>query len=272
MAPVTGSSVKRSRYPVAMFRSRIDLIGGGPGTLGSLRKHLKASLSAVATKQKPLVAYVGAASGDDTEFEAMVGAEIERAGGRTKGVKLASPRAKVSAATALLDDCDVVFVSGGDVDAGMRVLSERGVLPVFEALAREGRPMIGISAGSIMLGRAWVRFAEGPSKRLEVAERFPCMGLAPVYVDAHAEEDRWGELKVLLGLCRDAGERDVVGHGLTRQGGVRVVPAGEGVRLEAFGTAAPRWIVRNGRVVAGRPLALGRDTPAATPRRRPRAR
>ena len=125
-----------------------------------LRRHVKAVLAETQGPKKPLVAYVGAASGDNAAFQHMIGAVLVTAGARVRGVKLASARAKVSAATTLLEDCDVVFVSGGDVEAGMHVLQDRGILPLFHGLAAAGKPMIGISAGSIMLGRAWVRFPE----------------------------------------------------------------------------------------------------------------
>jgi peptidase E len=260
------------------IRSRIDLIGGGPGTMLSLRRHLRSALAVAPRAKKPLVAYVGAASADNVGFQAMIGAVIASAGARVRGVKLASPHARVSAAQTLLEDCDVVFVSGGDVEAGMHVLEDRGVLPLFHALGRAGKPMIGISAGSIMLGRAWVRFPDDE----EIARTgsrapsvFPCMGLAPLCVDAHAEDDEWGELRVLLLLLALAGEA-AVGHGLTRKGGIMVEPDARGARVTAFGTAAPRFIAQAGTVEEASPLALGAsetiviETPP--PRRRAPAR
>jgi peptidase E len=243
-----------------MVRSQIHLIGGGPGTLGAFRRHMKAALAEVpksTTKRAPapLVAYVGAASADNTGFERMIGAEVVRAGGRMKAAKLASPRARVSAAQALLEDCDVVFMSGGDVHAGMEVVHDRGVLPLFVALAAAGRPIVGLSAGSIMLSRAWVRFHEDDATPPEL---FPCMGLAPVYVDAHAEEERWAELRALLRLVAARGERSPVGFGLTTKGGIRVEARSVGgAKVVPFGTSAPRFVVRRGRVVAGRPVPLG---------------
>jgi len=261
-----------------MMRSCVHLIGGGPGTLGSLRAHLKGALASVVAKGKPLVAYVGAASGDDAGFQRMIGAEIVRAGGRVEGVKLASSRARVGTAERVLEDCDVVFVSGGDVDAGMSVLTARGVLPLFHRLGREGRPMIGISAGSIMLGLAWVRFpdedheAKHPSKRPGGPALFPCMGIAPVYVDAHAEEDRWAELRVLVRLLAASGVPNPIAYGLTREGGVWIEPSGAGSKVIAFGGPAPRFRFRGGRVVAGSPLAEGKSDVARVrhpPPRRP---
>ncbi len=257
-----------------MARSYIHLIGGGPGMLAAFRRHMKAALALSeiegATRPgSPLVAYVGAASGDDAGFLRMIGDEIARAGGRVRAARLASPRSKLSAAQAVLEDCDVVFVSGGDVEAGMNVLQDRGALPLLRALAAAGRPMIGLSAGSIMLARAWVRFpADGDAAADPTV--FPCMGLAPVYVDAHAEEDGWSELRVLLSLVARGGargDRSPLGFGLTRKGGIRIErhratdgEHGSGVKVVAFGTAAPRFVARGERIVAGRPLAPGSST------------
>ncbi len=243
------------------IRSNIHLIGGGPGTLAAFRRHIAKALPPPVGKKPPLVAYVGAASGDDAGFMRMVGDEITRAGGRVRGAKLASPAAKVSGARALLEDCDLVFVSGGDVEAGMRVLRDRGVLPLFKALGIAGRPMVGLSAGSIMLGRAWVHFPDedATTARRTRAPRAPrlfsCLGLAPVYADAHAEEDRWAELRVLLRLVAAKTAAPVVGYGLTQRGGIQVVPGEDGVSLIPFGGTAPRFLARGGRVVEARPLA-----------------
>jgi hypothetical protein len=201
-----------------------------------------------------MVAYVGAASGDNTGFQLMIGAAIAFAGGRLVPAKLASPRSKVSAAAAVLSDCDLVFVSGGDVELGMNVLRDRGVLPLFHELGRAGRPFIGISAGSIMLGRGWIRFPDDPAAQSSFV---PCMGLAPVYVDAHAEEDGWEELRALLALLVSTGETAPVGYGLTQKGGLSVEPLGGKRVLTPFGTPLPRFVVREGRVVKGRDLALG---------------
>jgi len=258
-----------------MVTSRLELIGGGPGTLRLLRRHLMAMLPAPPVGAKPIVAYVGAASGDDAGFLRMIASEIERTGYRVVPVRLASPKASLKAAEAVLDDCDVVFVSGGDVQLGMQVLADRGALPLFEALGREGRPMIGLSAGSIMLAKAWVRFPEdrdpGASPSL-----FPCLGMAPFFVDAHDEEGGWGELRAALRLVAMSGEPSAAGYGLTTGGGISVEPWGKrdaegakAVKVVPFGTAAPRWVTLGGKVVTRRPLALGRSEMVEAPNPRP---
>ncbi len=59
-------------------------------------------------------------------------------------------------------------------------------------LAEQGKPFIGLSAGSIMLARSWVRWPDSDEEGS--AEVFPCLGVAPVYCDTHDEEAGWEEL------------------------------------------------------------------------------
>jgi hypothetical protein len=56
----------------------------------------------------------------------------------------------------------------------------------------------GISAGSIMLARQWVRWAD--PKDDDSAELFPCLGFASVLCDTHGEAEGWTELTALLAL------------------------------------------------------------------------
>jgi len=230
--------------------STLYLIGGGPGALLALRRHLKAAIAELLAK-KPLVAYVGAASGDNVGFQRMISATFAWTGARVRPVKLAAKTASVAAARALLEDADAVFVSGGDVQEGMRVLEDRGVTPLFRELARAGKLMIGLSAGSLMLAKEWVAFPDDDDTK---AHLFACIGAAPVHVDAHAEEDDWHEMRALLGLLERRGDPHPEGVGLTKKGCLRVHVDGETTTLTALGTPLPRFAVRHGKVVATRPL------------------
>jgi peptidase E len=232
----------------------IHLTGGGPGAFLALRRHFNAALKETG-KPRPLVAYVGTASNDNAAFFTMIKAAlcVGTSPPRVRMTKIASPRAKASEARELLEQSDLVFVSGGDVEHGMNVLHERDMVKPLKALARAGKPMFGVSAGSIMLAREWVRF---PDEDAAKAELFPCLGIAPVHVDAHAEEDDWDELRVLVDLLRRRGDEEPVGYGLTRKGGLRVEVTGDDVQLKPVGTAIPRVGVRAGKVVNLPPLPL----------------
>jgi peptidase E len=234
----------------------IHLTGGGPGAFLALRRHFKSALASV-TSTRPLVAYLGAASNDNAGFFTMIKAGITAGASqvRMRQAKTASPRASASDARALLDECDLIFVSGGDVEHGMNVLHEKDLVKPLRKLAAAGKPMFGISAGSLMLAREWVRFPDDDAGK---AELFPCLGIAPLHADAHDEADDWNELRVLVDLLRRRGDAEPLGYGLTRKGGVRIAlgPNGETAKVEPIGTAIPRIGVRKNKVVDLAPLAL----------------
>jgi peptidase E len=229
------------------------LVGGGPGTVLALRRHFKAALDAL-DRPSPLVAYVGVASNDDRGFYTLLRGLLGASGARVKLAKMASPRASASEARALLEESDLVFMSGGDVEQGMKTLHDRDMARVLLALGRSGKPMFGVSAGSLMMGREWVRFPDEDDE--STAEIFPCLNLAPVHVDAHSEEDGWSELRILVRLLHERGDTDPVGYGLTRPGGLWVTVDDRGVDVKAMGTPIPRIVVRRGKVVEGKPLPL----------------
>jgi peptidase E len=225
----------------------IHLTGGGPGAMLALRRHFKSALRGLASK-RPLVAYVGAASNDNAGFFAMIKAAVCVGAGeaRLRLAKTASPRASASEARALLDECDLVFVSGGDVEHGMNVLHEKDIVKPLKKLADAGKPMFGISAGSLMLARDWVRFPDDDATK---AELFPCLGIAPLHADAHAEAENWDELRVLVDLLRRRGDEEQLGYGLTRKGGLHIEVDAKGAKIRAMGTPIPRIGVRRDKVV-----------------------
>jgi peptidase E len=236
--------------------SALFLIGGGPGAIMAMRRHIAAAVKASGAA-RPRVAYLGAASGDNVGFQKMISGAFIGTGARVEAARFAAKGAKASEGKAVLDAADVVFVSGGDVEAGMRALHERGVVEHLRALARQGKPMIGLSAGSLMLARDWVAFPD-PDDDAK-AHVFECIGAAPVHVDAHSEEDDWSELRTLVALLHRRGDEKPVGHGLTKAGCLRV-DVGEGgeAKLTALGTDIPRFSIRDGKVVKIAPLSLHR--------------
>jgi hypothetical protein len=226
------------------------MVGGGPGAVRALRAHFKVAVEEIGVV-RPLVAYVGVASEDNLGFQKMVTTELAFTGARFKAARMASPEASIPAAKKILQEADLVFFSGGDVDLGMRLLAERRVLSDLRELFNEGKPAFGLSAGSVMLGREWVRFPDDDDAKAEV---FECIGAAPFHFDAHDEEADWAELRTLLKLLHKRGDKSPVGYGLTTKGGVSVVVDGKDAQIEAMGTDIPRLVVRNGKVVHDSPL------------------
>ncbi len=215
----------------------IHLIGGGPGAVLATRSHIHRAVAAAGEK-KPLVAYVGVASNDNLGFQKMLSAAFLGTGARVVMAKLARKSAKVSNALALLADCDLVFMSGGDVEHGMNILNERGVADELRGLARAGKPFIGISAGAIMTCKSWVRFPDDDDAK---AETFECLGIAPLHMDAHSEADGWPELRTLVRLLA-RGDAGAVAYGVPSKGCLRVelAAAGGAPKLKALGAEVAR--------------------------------
>jgi cyanophycinase len=205
----------------------IYLMAGGRGSLRTDRDPLLTRVLASCGVSHPSIAYVGAASGDSQPFFSMISRYLRRCGaGRVTLAPLAGRRGKLDKARAILESADMVFISGGDVEAGMEVLEERQILPFLRELFERGKPFFGSSAGSIMLGSQWVRW-EDPDDDATTS-LFPCMGLAPIVCDTHGEAEEWEELRSLLRLTPEG----TFGYGIPTGAGLCVCPDGT---LEALG-------------------------------------
>ena len=80
-------------------------------------------------KASPTVAYVGAASEENRAFFLMMAAMLKGVGsGKIKMVALISAKADIKKAQDILESSDIVYISGGDVEHGMRVVQEKKLL------------------------------------------------------------------------------------------------------------------------------------------------
>jgi cyanophycinase-like exopeptidase len=158
----------------------------------------------------PSVAYIGAASGDSAPFRLMIERLLRGAGaGKIALAPLCGARANAQKARRIIENCHVVFLSGGDVEAGMKILEKHAMTDFLRDQYEMGKPFIGVSAGSIMLAKNWVRWRN--SEVDSSAELFPCLGIAGVYCDTHGEVDEWAELVTLSRLIPDGS----VSYGIT---------------------------------------------------------
>jgi cyanophycinase-like exopeptidase len=178
----------------------IYLLAGNPRARGVKPDPAMQSFFSEVGRSAPAVAYIGAASGDDRSFfEAMRTAMQASGAGEVELVPLcAGPRSAAEAQHVLMR-ADAIFISGGDVADGMSVLrAGEGVIATLRERFEAGIPFMGLSAGSIMLTRGWVRWAEPGGKSKNAL--LDCLGFAPIYCDVHGESDGWEELKLLLEL------------------------------------------------------------------------
>ena len=149
--------------------------------------------------QKPHVAYIGTASGDNPVFFHMLKALLKKAGaGKVSFVHLAKKNPDLDAARNTLAGADVIFLSGGEVEDGMKWLKEHSLTGFLKELYNEGKRFIGVSAGVIMMGTHWVRW--GTPGDDSTSELFDCLAFTPALFDVHGEDEDWVELKAALKL------------------------------------------------------------------------
>jgi len=216
----------------------VYLLAGGRG---SKNKAVFKTVFKEIAKPNPLIAYVGAANDDDQRFFRFMGDEIIKAGTCSLSHALTvSPRADLDKTRDILRKADAVFMSGGDVDAGMKILESKDMLNIFTDLYNGGKVFFGASAGSIMLCREWVRWADPDDD--STAEIFPCLDIAPIICDTHAEEDEWVELKTALKLKKDK----ATGYGIPSGACLKVHPDG---RTEALGGIIARYVKSGPKVI-----------------------
>jgi peptidase E len=188
----------------------------------------------------PSIAYSGTASGDDRGFFNMIARELTNAGAdKVTQAIMAPDGADLKKARKILEAADIVFMSGGDVEAGMDILREKKQLEFFNDLYNQGKLFFGISAGALMLAREWVRWPDPDND--DSAELFPCLGYAPVICDAHDEAGGWEELQAAL-MLKKPGDK---GYGLASGSGVKVTADGG---IEAIGGTVWQYSRRTAKV------------------------
>jgi peptidase E len=177
-------------YLIAGGRSSITKRGPDPLFQEALR---------TTARTHPSVAYIGAASGDNAMFRTIITRQLRTAGaGEVMLAPLCGRRADPQKAMHIVETSDIVFMSGGDVEAGMMVLEASGMTDFLRRQYRNGKFFFGVSAGSIMLAKNWVRWPDPENERS--ATLFPCLGIAPICCDTHDEADGWEELQTLARL------------------------------------------------------------------------
>ena len=172
--------------------------------------------------QKPLVAYIGTANGDNPVFFQIMKSMLKKAGAeKVIFVHLAKKKPDLDAARKVLAGADVIFLSGGEVEDGMDWLRKHDLTGFLKELYSRGKRFMGVSAGVIMMGTHWVHWdVEGDDN---TARLFDCLAFTPVLFDVHGEDEDWVELKAALKLS-GSGAR---GYGL---------PGGSMISADSRGT------------------------------------
>ena len=95
-------------------------------------------------------------------------------GGRGHNAPPGQKDGESGAAKKILEDADVIFISGGEVEDGMAWLNRHGLADYIRALYGSGKLFVGMSAGSIMMGAHWVRWEDEDDDA--TASLFDCLG------------------------------------------------------------------------------------------------
>jgi len=213
-------------------RKPVCLIAGGPGVEEGKILSLFRKVFKVSGIDSPCVAYIGAASGDNPVFFVWLSDMLVKAGaGKVVLAPVTGSSNRVLKTGKTLCDADIIFISGGDVEKGMKLLKQRKLIQLLRRLFVQGIPFFGLSAGSIMLAESWVKWRNPDDD--STASLFPCLGFAPVFCDTHAEGDEWEELRTLLRLAG----KGAMGYGITSSAGLTVMPDG---RIKTMGGRVQR--------------------------------
>jgi peptidase E len=216
----------------------VYLLAGGRPRGSQTSDPLTQAIFKESGKKSPSIAYIGTANGDSKDFlNRMAGVFIETGASRITHAIISPEGADLKKARNILESEDIVFVGGGDVDMGMRVLQEKGMVEFLSNLYKEGKLFFGTSAGAIMLAKEWVRWRNPDDS--SSAELFPCLDIAHVICDCHDEMGGWEELKAALLLK----EVNTKGYGLVSGTALKVFPNGN---LEALGGTVHQYIRHNG--------------------------
>ncbi len=218
------------------MRKPVTLIAGQFGSphFGT-HPHLKTAVR-VARSGAPAALYIGAANGDDAAFGTALCALLGAAGAaEVFWPKFAKRRRELAAARKALERVDLVFVGGGDVEAGMNVLRRADLVDELRAAASRGVVFAGMSAGAIMLGERWIRWPRADASDDE-AETYECLGIAPCSLDTHGEGDEWRETRSFVAVrARELG-RKAKAYGVPSGGALIVSSSG---RMHAQGEPVP---------------------------------
>jgi cyanophycinase-like exopeptidase len=204
-------------------RKSVFLLAGDPGNRRAKSDPLVRAVFDNCGVVSPSIAYVGAASNDDRGFFSWVSNYFMKSGSGPVRLAPTCRRFERSLFERTCATADAVFISGGGVEEGINIVARRGLAPFLSELYHGGKPIFGVSAGSIMLARAWVRWRDEDDA---VGCRFSCLGIANVLCDTHGEKENWEELKALLQLSPDLS----IGYGIR---------AGSAIRVDPDGTVAP---------------------------------
>jgi hypothetical protein len=195
---------------------------------------------------RPLVAWIGAANGDQRAWYERVAKVLrERYGAETEMARSVG-EFDADETRQILDAAQMIYLGGGDVSLLAERVRALGLDEQIRRRHQEGALVVGVSAGAIGLTRYWVQFPED-NYELEEPSRFACIGAVSIAVDCHDEESDWEELRALLAAWgREEPGARVEAYGIPLGGALEIAPGGAVTHLGP----APKWLrLDGGRIV-----------------------
>jgi cyanophycinase-like exopeptidase len=221
--------------------------------IGSMIKRAIDSAPMRAGKRKPRVAISYAAVADSLAGRTFMKSFATKMfwGAELVAFHVAGEKSKMDSAKAktIVEEADIVFLTGGDPVLGARLLVDAGADGWLRDARARGAACIGISAGSIMLGAVWAEWPEEPppGAKWDGGKLVRCTGVVKdMVLDCHAEEDDWSELKLVSGLLED--QRASAGPRAAKLPRRLGLPTASGIIVD--GKGGIEW-------VGAKPFALG---------------
>jgi|SRR5574344_93685 peptidase E len=197
------------------------LLAGNPRGKGEITHSVLEKALSETGVDKPSVAYIGTASGDSRIFMQFIARSLKKAGaGEVSMCPMVGKRADLALAEQRLRECDAVYVSGGEVEDGIVGIPDN-IKSLLTELREEGKVFIGLSAGTIMLGKAWPHW-DDEDNDFDNARLFDCLGFVKTIFDTHAEDEGFVELKKAVELS----DNGFVGYGIPSDCAIIVHPDG----------------------------------------------
>jgi cyanophycinase-like exopeptidase len=106
-----------------------------------------------------------------------------------------------AAARAVVERADLVFLVGGDPVLGAKILKRAGAGEWLRAAHARGASMLGVSAGSILLGAWWAEWSEEDAAAGANGLLVECLRVVgDLVIDCHDEASDWEELRLVKAM------------------------------------------------------------------------
>lgn len=139
-------------------------------------------------KDRPRAAYVGASNNDDPDYFRIFEGAMELVGvDECRMIHASLPENEA----AYIETADIIFLAGGDVEAGWRAFEKNGLAELIPRRYSEGVLLLGSSAGAVQCGQyGWCERGD--------YFIFETLKLVPFIVGVHEESRGWESLKKVV--------------------------------------------------------------------------